>query len=105
MSHVPESDSLQKQKAWGQRLALGSSQHWPLLGSIRMFTVAWFQLMGRVTALFLDKWSSLISLLGSCYPGCFIWEENGYIMMGEKQRRGWGSADLALFSILNRIAM
>lgn len=28
-----------------------------------MFTVAWFQLMGRVTALFLDKWSSLISRL------------------------------------------
>ena len=49
--------------------------------------------------------TSSCSLLGSFYPGCFIWEENGYIMMGEKQRRGWGSADLALFSILNRIAM
>ena len=55
VSHVPVSYSLQKQKPWGRRLAQGSSQLWPLLGSMHVFTVAWFQLVGRATGLFLDK--------------------------------------------------
>lgn len=51
----------EKQETWGQSLALGSSQLWLLLGSVNVFTVAWFQLMGWVTGLFFDKLCSFIS--------------------------------------------
>ena len=42
-------------------MALGSSQLWLLLGSVNVFTVAWFQLMGWVSGLFFDKLCSSIS--------------------------------------------